>query len=36
MPQVGFKLMTTLFKQAKTVHALDHIATIMVQISYNY
>jgi hypothetical protein len=29
MPRVGFEPMTLVFKQVKTVHALDHTATVI-------
>jgi hypothetical protein len=29
MPQVGFEPMISAFKQAKTVHALDRMATVI-------
>jgi hypothetical protein len=30
-----FDLMTTVFEWAKTVHALNHMATVMSTVSYN-
>jgi hypothetical protein len=29
MPRVGFEPMILVFKQAKTVHALDHVVTVV-------
>jgi hypothetical protein len=31
MPQVGFKPSISVFEQAKTVHALDHLTTLIDQ-----
>jgi hypothetical protein len=36
MPQVGFKPMIPVFKQAKTVHDLDWAATVIGIIYYYY
>jgi hypothetical protein len=33
MPQVGFEPMIRVFERAKTVHALDHTATVIGSIS---
>jgi hypothetical protein len=29
MPRVGFEPTITVFERAKTVHALDHVATVI-------
>jgi hypothetical protein len=32
MPQVGFERMIPVFEQVKTVHALDHAATVVGEV----
>jgi hypothetical protein len=34
MPRVGFELMIPVFEWAKTVHALDHAAIVIVCFGY--
>jgi hypothetical protein len=29
MPRVGFELMTPVFERAKTIHALERVATVI-------
>jgi hypothetical protein len=33
MPQVGFKPMIPVFERAKTVHALDRVATVIGEVN---
>jgi hypothetical protein len=36
MPRVGFKPTIPVFERAKTIHALDRAATIVIGINRNY